>query len=381
MRPIGHLPFLSLAVLLTDPTSARFHHQQRSPVASGADLSTYALANISAAIAAINPDGYQANTVTPALQLVNHHSNARAKKLEATREAAAVERKKKKSKCPVKKAKATTSTTSASSSETIPAIAVKAVVAAAVIVKDIPKTPKPTTTSTEPASTTTPSSSSSGSGKGLIGFDSSNCGPSGATSKYPNGAQNFLNCGVNGGGWTPPKGVTLNKLATVSIEHALASNNIWAPCKPYVSLFEKYGAAYNLPPILLAAFALQESTCQADTLGDNGGAFGLMQITQDKCGGQGASGCAEPDYNIKTAAKYFADTLSENGGDFLTALGAYNGWYVGLTYAAATAAASGDCCECQNNLDYLFQMVNGWMIGDTGYNLGSVGNLDSCPNQ
>lgn len=46
-------------------------------------------------------------------------------------------------------------------------------------------------------------------------------------------------------------------------------------------LFEKYGKQLGLPPILLAAFALQESTCNANIAGDSGGAFGLMQITRE----------------------------------------------------------------------------------------------------
>lgn len=33
-------------------------------------------------------------------------------------------------------------------------------------------------------------------GAGLFGFVSNNCGPSGATDEFPNGAQWFLNCGL-----------------------------------------------------------------------------------------------------------------------------------------------------------------------------------------
>ncbi|KAK4703623.1 P-type Cu+ transporter, partial [Phenoliferia sp. Uapishka_3] len=159
---------------------------------------------------------------------------------------------------------------------------------------------------------------------GLIGFVSSNCGPSGANAESPNGAESFLSCGLSKSnptaGWTPPKGITLSHLKTVSIEAAMASNSVWAPCKPYISLFEKHASANGLPPILLAAFALQESTCNPSVSGDNGGAFGLMQITKDKCGGQGAAGCSSPDYNIRTAAEYFSSQLSSAGGELLPAL-------------------------------------------------------------
>lgn len=39
-------------------------------------------------------------------------------------------------------------------------------------------------------------------------------------------------------------------------------NSVYSACKPYVSLFEEYGDKYGLPPILLAAFAMQESEFQ-----------------------------------------------------------------------------------------------------------------------
>jgi len=39
------------------------------------------------------------------------------------------------------------------------------------------------------------------------------------------------------------------------------------------------------------------------------------------------------DYNIRTGTKFFADTLDKNGGSVLLAIGQYNGWRLGLTYA------------------------------------------------
>ncbi|GAA5920242.1 hypothetical protein JCM1841_000438 [Sporobolomyces salmonicolor] len=218
----------------------------------------------------------------------------------------------------------------------------------------------------------------------LIGFIDNNCGESGASSEYPNGAESWLNCGISkndpSSGWTPPNGVTLDHITTVSIEHALATNSVWKPCEPFIPLFEQIGIETGLPAILLAAFALQESTCNPNTMGDNGGAFGLMQITEDKCGGRNAKQCSEPEYNVRTAANYFKQELGNQNGAFLKALGAYNGWYSGLSYTSATAAAYGDCCQCQQNLDYLFQMTNGWLLGKTGYEMGSWKNLAVCGN-
>ncbi|BGP22793.1 hypothetical protein Rt10032_c08g3654 [Rhodotorula toruloides] len=219
----------------------------------------------------------------------------------------------------------------------------------------------------------------------LIGFHSPDCGPSGATEENPNGSESFLNCGISksspDSGWTPPQGVTLDRITTVSIEHALVTNPVWEPCKPFIPLFEKIGKETGLPPTLLAAFALQESTCNPNVLGDNGGAFGLMQITKDKCGGRDNHGCAEPEYNVRTAANYFKKQLEGQGGEFLVALGAYNGWYKSMSFNSATAKADTTACVQQQNLDYLTQMLNGWLMGRTGYELGSYKNLAVCDNQ
>lgn len=40
----------------------------------------------------------------------------------------------------------------------------------------------------------------------------------------------------------------------------MAKNSVWGPCGQYIYLFEKYGNEMGIPPIMLASFALQEST-------------------------------------------------------------------------------------------------------------------------
>lgn len=58
---------------------------------------------------------------------------------------------------------------------------------------------------------------------------------------------------------TPPQ-ISLSQLKTLTFEEALAMpNSVYANCEPYVKLFEKYAGKHKLPPILLAAFAMQES--------------------------------------------------------------------------------------------------------------------------
>jgi soluble lytic murein transglycosylase-like protein len=146
-------------------------------------------------------------------------------------------------------------------------------------------------------------------------------------------------------------------------------------------MFEKYGGQYGIPPIMLASFAMQESSCNPNTVG-GAGEQGLMQITKEKCGGAPGGNCRDPDFNIRTGARYFAKTLGEKGGNLVEAVANYNGWTKGLTYAKATAAAKSGCCPCQNNCDYLHQFFNGWLQNIDAYNmnfrLGKYFNLDVC---
>jgi len=132
---------------------------------------------------------------------------------------------------------------------------------------------------------------------------------------------------------------------------------------------------------MIASFALQESNCNPDTIG-GAGEQGLMQLTKDKCGAAPDGNCRDPDYNIRTGAQFFADTLAGNNGDVLLSIGHYNGWYQGLTYAGATAAANTQCCRCQNNADYIQQYMNGWLQNINVYGgwprVGKFFNLDIC---
>lgn len=226
------------------------------------------------------------------------------------------------------------------------------------------------------AAAKSPDSGSSG-GNGLFGV-SGDCGSSGAIgestlSAGPNGAQDFLNCGISNsnrdGQWNPPS-IKLNQLKTLTLEQALdMPNSPFSACRPFVSLFEQHGDRYGIPPIMLAAFAMQESSCRPGATGDHGGAFGLMQITQDKCFDAPGGDCRDPSFNIGKGAWYFREMLSASDGNVLLALGKYNGWYKGLTYNGANKIAS-QCCQCVNNLDYLHSFVNGWILGIDGSKIG-----------
>jgi len=207
--------------------------------------------------------------------------------------------------------------------------------------------------------------------KGTIRVASGGCGDIGATTKIsktagPNGKMGWVNCGLTGGGWKPPR-IKITDLVIKDIDEAMNSG-VFAPCKKYAYLFKKYGNQYGIPPMFVAAFAMQESTCNAYI--SNGG---LMQITSDKCGGAPGGKCNDPDFNVRVGTKYFADVLKESGGSVLQAIGAYNGWQPGMTVGEVLGKK-----HCQQNLDYLQQFVNGWLQGIEGYSLGTYKNGGDC---
>ena len=126
-----------------------------------------------------------------------------------------------------------------------------------------------------------------------------------------------------------------------------------------------------MPPVLLAAFAMQESACNPRALG-SGGTAGLLQLSpvsrasplpfstqpyhafygwdtkhlQDKCAD---ANCYDPATNINLGAQYLKSLLA-NDSNILLAVGSWNGWYKGMTYADATAARDSNCYS-QQNLD------------------------------
>jgi soluble lytic murein transglycosylase-like protein len=124
----------------------------------------------------------------------------------------------------------------------------------------------------------------------------------------------------------------------------------------------------KVPPLFIAAFALQESGCDPTTMGQ-GGEAGMMQISpvspivvskmeeltnheQDKCTNAPNGNCLDVWYNVRTATSYFADVIKSTGGNVFEAVGQYNGWQRGMSFNEATTwGVNGNCCHCQRNLD------------------------------
>ncbi|PBK91454.1 lysozyme-like protein [Armillaria gallica] len=214
------------------------------------------------------------------------------------------------------------------------------------------------------------------------------CGPTGATdwttaTSGKMGCIDYFNCGIEGSGWTPPY-MSMDQVAPhmADLSEAIKKpDSPFKPCEPFLPIFQKCAQTFGVPSILIASFALQESTCNPSTTG-GAGEVGLMQLTPDKCHDAPNGDCYDPEFNILAGCKYFSKQLAANNGDFLLTCGNYNGWFKGMTYADATAAANGSCCRCQNNLDYLHQLLNGWLQNvnayDQNHRLGKYFNLDKC---
>ncbi|KAJ2914381.1 hypothetical protein MD484_g6025, partial [Candolleomyces efflorescens] len=224
---------------------------------------------------------------------------------------------------------------------------------------------------------------SGGSHGGIVNIQGP-CGNSRATAQTnsesgPNGHIDWMNCGIHAGGWNPPN-LNLGNVRYKSLGEALAMpNSPYQACREFIPLFEKYGAETGIPAIMIAAFALQESSCRPYITG-GGGEQGLMQITRDKCGGAPGGDCKNPDFNIRTGARFFAGRVQANGGNLLISVGQYNGWHRGMTFDDATRARNSACCLCQNNLDYLHQYFNSWIMGINAYsnNFKKYNNLAVC---
>ncbi|BEI82533.1 hypothetical protein CcaverHIS002_0304010 [Cutaneotrichosporon cavernicola] len=220
----------------------------------------------------------------------------------------------------------------------------------------------------DPAFTTTMLAHSN---NGLLKIDGT-CGPCPSTPNEPNGAQWWLDCGLDDGGWAPPH-ITLDQVVYTD----LTGEGIFAPCTQFFDQFYRYGGEFGIPPIMLAAIALQESTCRPWLVGGIG-EQGLMQLLGVNCDGAPGGNCQDVDFNIRRGAEYLRGRIDAHGGSLLAGLGAYNGWRVGITAGEVYQMKNDGRCWAQPNLDYMHQMLNGWLQGKAGYELGKWFNRNDC---
>lgn len=216
----------------------------------------------------------------------------------------------------------------------------------------------PTTTYSSYAEvTTTAAAGSGGVIGGLLNVIDGTCGGCGASDAAPNGSPDWLNCGLYGGGWTPPH-VTAKQLVSVD---AHSHPEVFGACSQYADIFIDAANQYGVPATLLMAIGMQESGCNRDAQGARG-EQGIMQVAGNACT---QSDCKEPWYNIHRGASILVDDKlggDVENGNIIQALGQYNGWMPGMQVGwGAQYGPSGQ------TIAYLDDMLNKWMQGKNAY--------------
>lgn len=217
----------------------------------------------------------------------------------------------------------------------------------------------------EANTSSTGSSQQSSGGDGFLRIGRTLSGPCGSINTNdgsPNGEQWWLNCGISldnhDAPWNPPY------MGLEDIVYQDFSHGDWAGCEAFAWAFNDPECNLGINPAILAAIARQESSCNPNIRGKNG-EYGLMQVMPFNC--MDESVCMDVWQNIRNGANVFKTYLDQSGGNVLLALGKYNGWKEHLTYNQATQAAREGNCWAQNNLDYLHQMLNGFVVGRNAY--------------
>lgn len=215
----------------------------------------------------------------------------------------------------------------------------------------------------ETASAPTTQQSTGGEGNLRLGRPLSGpCGTINTSDGSPNGEQWWLNCGISlddhDSPWNPPF------MGLEDIVYQDFSHGDWAGCEAFAWAFNDPECNLGINPAILAAIARQESSCNPNIRGKNG-EYGLMQVMPFNC--MDESVCMDVWQNVRNGANVFKTYLEQSGGNVLLALGKYNGWKEHLTYNQATQAARDGNCWAQNNLDYLHQMLNGFVVGRNAY--------------
>ncbi|KAI9929590.1 hypothetical protein ASPWEDRAFT_183944 [Aspergillus wentii DTO 134E9] len=211
----------------------------------------------------------------------------------------------------------------------------------------------------------------------------------GATEKVtsntgPNGSEDWLNTGITSDGWDPPF-LAINDIYHINRDQFYSG--IGSPCKQYDGYFQTAGDNYGVDPTILAVLAMQESSCNADA---GGPTPGLMQVSCDNYpNGQCTDDIQD---NVNAGANYLVGQLNASGGNAIKAFGSYNGWFTAGSGLNGDKGLTKDypCSEegksngVPQNLDYLHQVLNGWMMGLDVYGddnwIGTYKCDQSCDN-
>ncbi|KAF3407134.1 hypothetical protein DPV78_001761 [Talaromyces pinophilus] len=179
----------------------------------------------------------------------------------------------------------------------------------------------------------------------------------------PNGSEDWLNTGIDGDGWNPPF-MALDDIIHVDLNTFY--NGFGSSCQQYDQYFQSAASQYDVDPVILAIIAMQESSCNADA---GGPTPGLMQVSCDNYPNGVCTDSIQD--NVNAGTNYLVSQLSAFNGNAIEAFGSYNGWFTagnglnnnqGLTTGYPCSSEGQSNGEPQN-LDYLQQIFNGWMMG------------------
>ncbi|GLI74772.1 hypothetical protein PoHVEF18_003020 [Penicillium ochrochloron] len=179
----------------------------------------------------------------------------------------------------------------------------------------------------------------------------------------PNGSEDWLNTGITSTGWTPPY-LALSDVLHISLSQFYST--IGSPCAQYDQYFQSASSKYSIDPVILAVIAMQESSCNASA---GGPTPGLMQVSCDNYPNGVCTDSIQD--NVDAGTNYLKSQLDAAGGNAIQAFGAYNGWFTagsglngnrGLT-VDYPCSEEGKANGVPQNLDYLQQVLNGWLMG------------------
>ncbi|KAH8696114.1 transglycosylase SLT domain protein [Talaromyces proteolyticus] len=179
----------------------------------------------------------------------------------------------------------------------------------------------------------------------------------------PNGSEDWLNTGINDGGWNPPF-MALDDLILVDLQTYYSG--VGQACQQYDQYFQSAGKQYNVSPVILAIIAMQESSCNANA---GGPTPGLMQVSCDNYPNGVCTDSIQD--NVDAGTNYLVSQINSSNGNAVQAFGSYNGWFTagnglnnnkGLT-ADYPCSSEGQSNGEPQNLDYIQQIFNGWMLG------------------
>jgi len=183
----------------------------------------------------------------------------------------------------------------------------------------------------------------------------------------PNGAESWFNRGMDGDGWNPPF-LSFDKL--IHVDRDTFYSDVGSACEEFDQYFSDSGAQYNIDPVILAIIAMQESSCNPYA---GGPTPGLMQVAcENYPDGQCTDSLAD---NVDAGTHYLRLMLDQSDNNAIVAFAQYNGWFQAGTELNGGKGLTDDYpCSDEGqsngqpqNLDYVQEILNGWLTGLNPY--------------